>query len=133
MNKNTKRFAFGTLIAVALGYLAGILTAPQSGKETRKDIKDTTTRGINVAEKELKQLHTQLADVLGQAKDRANNAGGKAKDGLNEAIEAAKVAKEKARTILSAIHEGDADDRELQKALQDARKSLDHLKTYLAK
>lgn len=133
MNKSTKRFAIGTLIAVGVGYLAGILTAPKAGKETRKDIKDTTSRGINAAEKELKQLHTQLADVLGQAKDRASSASGKTKDNLTDAMDTAKQAKEKAREILSAIHEGDADDKELQRAIRDSRKALDHLRTYLAK
>lgn len=133
MKKSTKRFALGTLMVVALGYLAGILTAPQSGKETRKDIKDTTAKGINAAEKELKQLHTQLADVLGQAKDRASDASGKAKEGLNEAVDNAKAAKEKAREILSAIHEGDAEDKDLRRAIKEARTSIDHLKTYLGK
>lgn len=133
MKKSTKRFALGTMAAIGVGYLAGILTAPKSGKETRKDIKDTTAKGITVAEKELKQLHTQLADVLGQAKDKASDASGKAKEGLDEAIDSAKQAKEKARQILSAVHEGDTDDKDLKQSIDEAKKAITHLKTYLGR
>jgi gas vesicle protein len=131
MKKSTKRLAVGTLVAVAAGYIAGILTAPKSGKETRKDIKDTAARSITVAEKELKQLHTELADLLGKAREQAGKASGKAKTELNSAIESSKVAKEKAREILSAVHEGDTDDKDLKKAITEAKNAIDHLKTYL--
>jgi len=45
----------------------------------------------------------------------------------------AKVAKEKAREILSAVHEGDADDKDLKKAVDEASKAVAHLRTYLKK
>ena len=53
---------------VCPGYLAGILTAPKSGKETREDIKDTAVKTYSEAEKQLKKLHTELNDVLAEAK-----------------------------------------------------------------
>jgi len=59
MNKSTKRLALGTVFAAAVGYLTGILTAPKSGKETRKDIKDAAEHGMAEAEKQLKKLHTK--------------------------------------------------------------------------
>lgn len=37
------KFALGALIGVAAGFVAGILTAPKSGKETRQDIKQKVT------------------------------------------------------------------------------------------
>jgi gas vesicle protein len=133
MKKSSKRFAIGTMLAAATGYLAGILTAPKSGRETREDIKDTTVKSINAAEKELKKLHTQLADLLAQAKDRASKVTGKAREDLDAAVGAAKQAKEKARDILTAIHEGDAEDKDLQKAVTDAETAINHLKTFLTK
>jgi len=39
MKKETK-FGLVAAGAAVAGYVAGILTAPKSGKETRKDIKD---------------------------------------------------------------------------------------------
>lgn len=134
MAKGTaKKFAIGTILAALAGYIAGILTAPKSGKDTRQDIKDTTSRTIAEAEQRLKKLHTQMDDLLGQAKKRANSVTGKAKTELTAATDATKTAKEKAREILSAIHEGDAEDRDLQKAIDEAQQAVDHLKNYLKK
>ena len=37
------KFALGALFGAAAGFVAGILTAPKSGKETREDIKRTAS------------------------------------------------------------------------------------------
>lgn len=133
MKDSTKRFAIGAMIAGIAGYLAGLLTAPQSGKETRQDIKDTAVRGMREAERQLKKLHTELNDVLAEATERADKLSGKAKEELEVAVEATRRAKETAREILSAVHEGRADDKELEKAIKDAQKAITHLKGYLKK
>lgn len=128
-----KKFALGTLFAAAAGYLAGILTAPKSGKETREDIKDATAKGVAEAEKQLKKLHTEMSTVLNKAKDEASSLKGKAREDLDAAIAKAFGVKEKAREVLSAVHEGKADDKELKKAIEDATKSIEHLKKYITK
>lgn len=128
-----KKIAIGAAVAGVAGYVAGILTAPKSGKETRKDIADTAHKGVAEAEKQLKKLHTQLSETIMAAKKKADNLSGKAKTQLNDAIEKAGVAKEKSRQILSAVHEGDAEDKDLKKAVGEATKAIDHLKTFLKK
>ena len=133
MDKRTKRFAVGAVIAAAAGYVAGILTAPKSGKETRKDIKDTTVRAYTAAEKELKVLHTELSHLLDEAKKKGTELQGVAAQNLEKAMAVAKEAKEKARELLSAVHEGDAEDKDLKKAVDEATKAVDHLKTFLKK
>lgn len=133
MKDSTKRFAIGALIAGAAGYLAGLLTAPQSGKETRQDIKDTAVKGMREAERQLKKLHTELNDVLAEATERADKLSGKAKEELETAVVATRRAKETAREILSAVHEGRAEDKDLEKAIKDAQKAVTHLKGYLKK
>jgi gas vesicle protein len=133
MDKRTKRWALGAMIAAVAGYIAGLLTAPKSGKETRQDIKDTAEHGIAEAEKQLKKLHTQMADTIGQAKEKAVTLKGTAQKDLQVAIDKTTVVKEKARELLSALHEGGAEDKDLQKAINDANKAVDHLKTYLKK
>ncbi len=133
MNKTAKRFAIGTVIAAAAGYIAGILTAPKSGKETRADIKNAAERGIAEAEKQLKKLHTELSVLIAEAKSRAVEFRGKAQIDIEKAVSTAVVVKEKARELLSAVHEGDADDKELKKAIVEANKSVDHLKAFLKK
>jgi gas vesicle protein len=101
MSKKTKRFAIGALIVGAVGYVAGILTAPKSGKETRADIsqmRDKTNEAIE-----------------GEIIDKANNA------------------RQKAREILSALHDGTADDKDLEKAVNDVSGAIKSLKKYLKK
>jgi gas vesicle protein len=134
MAKNTgKKFAIGALIAAAVGYLAGILTAPKSGKETRQDIKDVTAKSLTEAEAQLKRLHTELNSLLEEAKLKGTNLSEKAQKELNGLVESGKQAKEKARMLLSALHEGEAEDKELSKALAEANKAVEHLKNYLSK
>ncbi len=38
------KFALGAVVAAAAGFVAGILTAPKSGKETRDEIKDKAVK-----------------------------------------------------------------------------------------
>ena len=133
IEKNAKRFALGAVIAAAAGYVAGILTAPKSGRETRKDIKDTAIRTYAETERQLKKLHTELNDLLGKAKLRVTDLKGKTQSDMEKAIDAGMMIKEKARELLSAIHEGDADDKDLQSAISEANKAVDHLRAYLQK
>ena len=133
MDKRTKKFAIGAVIAAAAGYVAGILTAPKSGKETRKDIKDTAVKTYKVAEKELKELHTELNKLLGEASRKAGELKGVAQKNFDKAVTGAKAAKEKARELLSAVHEGDAENRDLDQAVKEAKKAVEHLRSYLRK
>lgn len=131
---NAKKWAIGTLVAAAAGYVAGILTAPKSGKETRQDIKNAAEKGVAEAEKQLKKLHTQISDLLSEAKTKVASLKGIAQKDLQSAIDKATAAKEKARELLSALHEGsDADDKDLRKAIAEANKAIEHLKTYMKK
>lgn len=133
MAKSSGKWALGAVIAGAAGYLAGILTAPKSGKETREDIKVAAKTGVAEAEKHLKQLHTQMNETIADAKEKAKELKGEAQKDLHIAIEKAGAIKEKARTILSAVHEGDAEDKDLQKAVNEATKAIADLKAYLKK
>ncbi len=133
MAKTVKKLAIGAAVAGAAGYVAGILTAPKAGKETRGDIKTATNRGVTEAEKDLKRLHTELGSLLTEAKDQGNNLTGKTKTELSDLMDKAKDTKEKAREMLSAVHEGGAEDKDLRRAIKDANKAVDHIKDYLKK
>lgn len=128
-----KSFAIGTAVAAVAGYIAGVLTAPKSGKETRNELKSSAQKSITDAEKELKKLHTELAGLLDESKKKKDELGSDASKELSSLVDKAKETKEKARTLLSAIHEGDAQDKDLKKAIADANKAIDHIKTYLKK
>lgn len=132
-SRELKRFALGAGLAAAVGYAAGVLTAPKSGKDTRADIHQKAVASKVEAEKQLKKLHTQLSSTIQEAKGRADELKGTAKDQLDDATEKGVKAKEKVRELLSALHEGDADDKDLQKAIGDTKSAIEHIKTYLKK
>lgn len=133
MKNGARRIAIGAVIAAGAGYLAGILTAPKSGKETRKDIEKTALKAKTDAERKLKEVYSELSILL----DTAVVAAKKAKTGAQKewvsGVASAQLAKEKARQMLSAVHEGGADDKDLQKAIDDVKKAIKHLKTYAEK
>jgi flagellar hook-basal body complex protein FliE len=78
-------------------------------------------------------LHTQLNELLTEAHSKFEVVGGKTKEQFEAALAGAKKTKEKVRVLLSAVHEGDAEDRDLKKAIDEASKAVNHLKTYLKK
>ena len=131
MSKNAGKWALGALAAGLIGYAAGILTAPKSGKETRQDIKDAVSKAKAEAEKKLKVLHSDLGRYLDKAKVKVGNLSGKAKTDLNKAIANATKTKQRLRELLSALHDGDASDPELNEAMRDAKDALKRLKDYV--
>ena len=133
MGKGSKNFALGAVVAAATGYVAGILTAPKSGKETRKDIQNAAIKAKTEGEKRLKQLHSELNVKLDQAKSKVGQAAKSSRKDLDKAIAAAGIARDKAREVLSAVHEGGAEDKDLKKAIEESESALEHLKTYLTK
>lgn len=132
-NDSIKKLAIGSAIAAGAGYIAGILTAPKSGKETRGDIKKATNESIAQAEKELKRLHTDLGKVIDEARIKGDKLSAKAKNDLADLVDKAKDSKEKAREVISAVHEGDAEDIDLKKAVKEANVALEHLREFLKK
>ncbi len=133
MEKDTKRFAIGAAIAAGVGYLAGVLTAPKSGKETRKDVKDAAAKAKREAEKELKKLHSEVSTQIDKAKKVALDFSKEHKTDLDKLVTKAVGAKEKARQVLSSLHDGGAEDKDLKSAIKEANEAIDHLKKFLAK
>lgn len=130
---NKRNIALGALLAGAAGYVAGVLTAPKSGRETRKDIKQKAAKAKTEAEHKLKEAHSELNNVLEQANKKITSGKEAASKELKQAVDKANVAKQKARDLLSAVHEGEAEDADLQKAIQEVKKAIAHTRKYLAK
>lgn len=133
MSKNSGKWAGAAVAAGLIGYAAGILTAPKSGKETRKDIKNAASKARSEAEKHLKAMLADLNNHLETAKEAGLKLTGKSKQEFDKVTEKAKLAKDKVREVLSALHDGDADDPELKEAMKDAKDALKNLKKYLGK
>ena len=131
--ENFKKAAITGTVAAAAGYVAGVLTAPKSGKQTREDIKAATDDGRTEAEKDLKRLQAELEKVIKDAKANSGKLGVKAQKELGELLDKAKDSKQKVREVLSAVHEGDAEDRDLQRAVRSANTAVKSLRKYLKK
>jgi len=133
MGKGTKQVAVGAVFAAAAGYVAGILTAPKSGKETRQDIAKGALKAKSEAEKKLKELHKELGDVIAEGKKLAESVSASVKSELEEVISRAVAAKEKVRGVLTAIHEGESEDKDLDAAIKEVTKSLTDLRTFIVR
>lgn len=125
-----RKFAIGALLAGAIGYVTGILTAPKSGKETRENIADKAGEIKEGAEEQLQNAHDELSELIKTAKNKSVALGSKARAEFNEAIVRAKDAQNKASHVLKAIRAGQADDPQLNKALKQARSAAKNLGKY---
>lgn len=128
-----KIIAASAVLLAGAGYVAGLLTAPKSGKETRKDIAKSASKARIDAERKLKKLYSELQDLIGEGETRRKKLSVKAKKELDEALAQAKKAKEKAKELLSALHHGDADDPNLQAVINEVKLAQKNLVTFLKK
>lgn len=130
--KHTKRnLALGTAVAAVAGYVAGILTAPKSGKETRTDIADKAGDLKDSAEHQLIYLQAELKDLLTKTKSQTVALSAQAREEFNEAVVKAKDAQNKASSVLKAVKAGEAADPELNKAIKQGKQAAKNLSKYL--
>lgn len=125
-----RKIAVGALIAGAVGYVTGILTAPKSGKETREDIADKAEDIKEDAAEQLQDLRDQLDELISSAREKTISLSAQARTEFNEAVLAAKDAKNKATTTLKAIKAGEAQDPDLNKAIKQAKQAQKNLGKY---
>lgn len=128
-----KKIAIGAAVAGVAGYLAGVLTAPKSGKETRQDIKNTANKLKIEAEKKLKELQSELNVLVAKGQKVLDEQKGKAKAGLDVAVEQARDAQQKVKVMISALKSGETDEPELKKAIAQAKEARDELVKYFKK
>jgi gas vesicle protein len=125
-----KKMALSAVVAGVAGYLGGILTAPKSGKETRKDIVENAEGFKEDAEDQLKKANDELKVLLKDTKTKSVALSAQAREEFNEAVLRAKDAQNKASTTLKAVKNGAADDPDLNKAVKQARLAVKNLSKY---
>jgi gas vesicle protein len=130
-SETVKKVAIGSAIAGAVGYLAGILSAPKSGKQTRQDIADKAGEVKTSAEDELQDLNEELKDLIKDAKGKTISLGSAARAEYNETLIKAKDAQNKAGEVLRAVKNGEAANPELDKAVRQAKQAAKNLGKYL--
>lgn len=126
-----KKLAAGAALGGALGYLAGILTAPKSGRETRQDISNKAGEAKDDAAAQLEKAAAELSAALNDTKAKAATMNAKAREEYNEAVVKAKDAQNKAGQVLKAVKAGEADNPELNKAVKQARLALKNLGKFI--
>lgn len=72
MNKG--KFVLGTVIGAAAGVVAGMLTAPKSGEETRADLKAKAVELKEEAARRAGSLRAETKDTVERVEDKAENA-----------------------------------------------------------
>lgn len=132
-NDNGKKFFVGALIAGAAGYLAGILTAPKSGKETRQDIKDNASQMRQDVLNKASELRAEADEAVSKAKDKASEITGSAKLEIEEAVARVKKESQKVKELATALKAGKAEDPNLSSAISDLNDAITSLKKYLNK
>ncbi|MBB6218695.1 gas vesicle protein [Anaerosolibacter carboniphilus] len=75
--KLAKGVALGTLVGGILGSTAGILLAPDSGKNTRKKIQDGATELKTNVEKNVEEVKSNLGNTLKSRKENIRDVVGK--------------------------------------------------------
>lgn len=126
-----KKIAIGAALAGVGGYLAGILTAPKSGKETRSDIARKAGEVKAGSLDQLERTHKELAATLKEAQGKTMALGSQARDEFNEAVIRAKDAQNKTAAVIKAVKKGGADDPELNKAVKQGKQAIKNLGKFL--
>lgn len=129
--KTGQKVALGAAIAGIGGYLAGVLTAPKSGKETRLDLANKASDIKDDAGTQLAEAQKELSETLRKAQEKTLSLSAQAREEFNETVIRAKDAQNKARMVLVALKAGEAEDPELNRAVKQARQATKNLSKFL--
>lgn len=133
MSDYKRKIALSALVAGLIGYGVGILTAPKSGKETRNDVRKSAESYTRKLEIKLKKYHVDITELIAEAKVIGLSYKGKAKNELNKLTDIALEARHRISLALTALHEGEKVDVELEDAINDATDSIDKLRNFVDK
>lgn len=131
--KKESKFALGAMFAAGIGYAVGILSAPRSGKRTRIKLAKSANKAKIDSEKQLKKLYAELSTLVSDADKKLKKTKKDAQASLKKQIDSAKETKQKVKMILSALHDGEADDPDLKEMVVEAKKAKENLAKFLKK
>lgn len=115
-----KKSWIAVTIGAAAGFVTGILTAPKSGKETRKDIKDAASKIATETEEKLKQLYKNYSKHAKTLEAQIKKVSGKSKKELIELQQHVVAVRKKIKDLLSDIHDGLAESDDADQAIREA-------------
>jgi gas vesicle protein len=124
----TKKVVGSTLTLLAAGYVIGVLTAPRTGKDSRRLFRRKADNSVSDLEKQLKQMFNQTQDLIKKINSN-KSVGTKMKNSKDKLLKN----QQKIKELLSYIHGNDALDEDLTSAIDDAKKGLKAFANYLNK
>ena len=131
MKKNSRNIIVGAILVGAASYVAGILTAPKKGKETREDIRHASVNFKISLEKALKKLYTDSSRQLERALNVNQNLTAQTKKELDLLISSVKHAKDKIKVYLTSLRDGEIEEEEITLLLTDGRDNTERLKFFV--
>ena len=131
MKKSSRNIVFGAMVVGAASYLAGILTAPKKGSETREDIRHASVNAKISLEKSLKKLYSDSSKQLQRALNLNQKLTKQTKRELDLLVASVKHATEKIKIYLTSIRDGDIEEEEITLLLTDGRDNTERLKLFV--
>lgn len=98
------KFALGALIGAAVGVVAGVLTAPKSGKETRADLKVKADEAKQKANQAVADVKAKGQQVYNDMRAKADTAMGDAQESMTDYSDRVKRAAASAKKELDREH-----------------------------
>lgn len=87
MKKSTGHFVLGTIFGMALGAIAGVLSAPKSGKETRAEIKAKGGKIYHDQKENLGKIYHEQKTNFGKFKQKFAKKAAEIEDEVVEPVE----------------------------------------------
>lgn len=78
------RFLAGVIVGGALGAIAGILLAPQSGEETREMLSEASKDVAEKTDKTVKDIQDKAENVVSELQQKGDEIMGKIQDIINK-------------------------------------------------
>ncbi len=132
-HSNLKHTAITAGVIGVAGYLAGILTAPKSGKATRQAIKRALPADKADAIEKAKLLSNELNELIAIAVADKDSQTAKVLAKMNTVVGRAKQGRDKLENIIDAAKNGEANDHDLNRAVKEAEKAVVHFKKFMLK
>lgn len=124
------KLAIGAAIGAVAGVITGLLFAPKSGEETRKDIADTATKAKDKVVAEAKKAEVELKKLADRVEEEARKRGKTLSKTAEQSIVRAKTARDDLVRRAKDIGNSDDSEDELKKATkraEEAKKDLEKL------
>ena len=132
-HEKSKGVAIGAAIGAVVGVVTGILFAPKSGKETRKDIKDSATNASEKVQAEIKKLEAEAKELIAKGEEKAKTLSGNASKTAKKHVDEVRHYASNVATVVKSFKAGESDDKDLDKAITKLKDARTALKNYLKK